>query len=138
MSERGGPSTRSAVSVARVARREARTDEMSEELTHYDVLGVEPTAGKDDIKAAYQERLGEVQADISREQGAKKPDADAIDGFRREEARVRSAWQVLSDPYQRGRYDVTVESGGALVAAGAVDGDEADADATTTTTTTSP
>jgi curved DNA-binding protein CbpA len=95
---------------------------MSEELTHYDVLGVESAAGKDDIKSAYQARLGEVQADISREQGSKKPDADAMDGYRREEARVRTAWQVLSDPYQRGRYDVTIEGGGALVAAG--DGDD--------------
>jgi curved DNA-binding protein CbpA len=98
---------------------------MSEELTHYDVLGVEPTANKDDIRAAYQGRLGEVQADISREQASKKPDADAVDGYRREEARVRSAWQVLSDPYQRGRYDVTIES---AAGAAADDGAEYDDD----------
>jgi curved DNA-binding protein CbpA len=86
---------------------------MSEQITHYDVLGVEQAADKDAIRTAYQERLGEVRADIERAQGAKKPDESAIDGYRREEARVRSAWQVLSDPYQRGRYDATVELGAA-------------------------
>jgi len=95
---------------------------MSEEITHYDVLGVEPAADKDAIRAAYQERLGEVRADIERAQGAKKPDESAVDGYRREEARVRSAWQVLSDPYQRGRYDATVEMG-AAEDVGSVDGD---------------
>ena len=86
---------------------------MSEDLTLYDVLGVESTADKDAIKAAYQTRLSEVQADVAREQGAKKPDQGSIDGYRREEASVRGAWQVLSDPYQRGRYDATMELGGA-------------------------
>lgn len=97
---------------------------MSEDLTLYDVLGVESTADKDAIKAAYQTRLSEVQADVAREQGAKKPDQGSIDGYRREEASVRGAWQVLSDPYQRGRYDATMELGGA---GGDVD-DEVDVD----------
>lgn len=85
---------------------------MSEDLTLYDVLGVESTADKDAIKAAYQTRLSEVQGDVAREQGAKKPDQGSIDGYRREEASIRGAWQVLSDPYQRGRYDATMELGG--------------------------
>jgi curved DNA-binding protein CbpA len=84
---------------------------VSEDLTHYDVLGVEPSADKDAIKSAYQDRLGEVQADVAREQATKKPDQGSIDGYRREEASIRSAWQVLSDPYQRGRYDATIELG---------------------------
>lgn len=102
---------------------------MSEQITHYDVLGVEPSADKDAIRTAYQERLGEVRADIERAQGAKKPDGSTIDGFRREEARVRSAWQVLSDPYQRGRYDATVELGAAedVSADGEVDEEDAPA-----------
>jgi uncharacterized RDD family membrane protein YckC len=95
---------------------------VSEDLTHYDVLGVEPAADKDAIKSAYQERLGEVQADVAREQAAKKPDQGSIDGYRREEASIRAAWQVLSDPYQRGRYDATMELGGDGVA-GVVDTD---------------
>ncbi len=101
---------------------------MSEDLTHYDVLRVEPTADKDLIKSAYQDRLTEVQADVEREQSAKKPDQGSIDGYRREEASVRSAWQVLSDPYQRGRYDATIEMAGDGVGGGAAH-DDADDDA---------
>jgi uncharacterized RDD family membrane protein YckC len=97
---------------------------VSEDLTHYDVLGVEPSADKDAIRTAYQARLAEVQADVAREQGAKKPDQASIDGYRREEASVRNAWQVLSDPYQRGRYDATIEMGGGVAADEADDGDE--------------
>jgi uncharacterized RDD family membrane protein YckC len=75
--------------------------------THYEVLGVEPGAGKDDIKAAYQERLDDVQAERTREMAGKKPDEAAIASGRDDEARLRSAWGVLSDPYQRGRYDAS-------------------------------
>lgn len=99
---------------------------MSEDLTHYDVLGVDLSADKDVIKATYQERLAEVQGDVEREQGAKKPDQGSIDGYRREEASIRNAWQVLSDPYQRGRYDATIEMAGA--GSGADDGEEPDDD----------
>lgn len=76
--------------------------------THYEVLGVDPGAGKDDIRAAYQERLDDVQAERTREMAGKKPDETAIARGRDEEARLRSAWGVLSDPYQRGRYDASV------------------------------
>ncbi|MSO78185.1 MAG: molecular chaperone DnaJ, partial [Acidimicrobiia bacterium] len=40
---------------------------MSEDLTLYDVLGVDSTVDKDEIKTAYQTRLSEVQADVARE-----------------------------------------------------------------------
>ena len=76
--------------------------------THYEVLGVDPGAGKDDIKAAYQERLDDVQAERTREMAGKRPDEAVIARGRDEEARLRSAWGVLSDPYQRGRYDASV------------------------------
>jgi len=81
----------------------------SDDETHYDVLGVEPTASKEAIRSAYQERLGAARADQTREQEAKRPNEAAIASARDEEARVRSAWQVLSDPYQRGRYDQSIE-----------------------------
>jgi uncharacterized RDD family membrane protein YckC len=106
---------------------------MSEGLTHYDVLGVDASADKEAVRAAYQERLGEVRADIERAQEAKKPDEATIDGYRREEARVRSAWQVLSDPYQRGRYDATIEMGaGADASEDGEGGGEVEARAPTT------
>lgn len=57
--------------------------------THYEVLGADEAGSKADVKAAYQEAL-----DAARSTG----DAEEV-------ARVRRAWQVLSDPVQRQRYD---------------------------------
>jgi curved DNA-binding protein CbpA len=79
--------------------------------THYDVLGVEPSATKDEIREAYQERLSVAQEQQARAQNAKRPSEAAITDAREAEAEVRAAWQVLSDPYQRGRYDATIEAG---------------------------
>ncbi len=52
---------------------------------YYELLGVDADAGKDDIRAAYREQL----------EGA---DQSA-------RAKLNKAWNVLSDPVQRGRYD---------------------------------
>jgi curved DNA-binding protein CbpA len=109
--------------------------------THYDVLGVEPSATKDEIREAYQERLSAAQEQQARAQNAKRPSEAAITDAREAEAEVRAAWQVLSDPYQRGRYDATIEAGagggGGGAAAGGVevldgddDGGDDDADLT--------
>lgn len=81
----------------------------SDDETHYDVLGVDPTASKEAIRSAYQERLDAARSDQTREEESKRPNEGAIASARDEEARVRSAWQVLSDPYQRGRYDQSIE-----------------------------
>jgi len=52
---------------------------------YYDLLGVDAGADKDTIKAAYREQLeGATQA---------------------ERAKLNKAWNVLSDPVQRERYD---------------------------------
>ena len=52
---------------------------------YYDLLGVDADADKDTIKAAYREQLdGATQA---------------------ERAKLNKAWNVLSDPVQRERYD---------------------------------
>jgi len=68
--------------------------------THYELLGVEPDASKDEIRAAYRERLEELRGK------AEKGRSDqARDGARAETARINAAWQVLSDPFQRQRYD---------------------------------
>jgi curved DNA-binding protein CbpA len=67
---------------------------IDDERTHYDVVGVEPGASKDEIRSAYRDRLGDLRAgDASTEQA------------RAETARLNAAWQVLSDPFQRERYD---------------------------------
>ncbi|HUI49733.1 MAG TPA: RDD family protein [Acidimicrobiia bacterium] len=58
---------------------------------YYSLLGVEPGASVDDIRGAYRERKNGI--DTSSESG------------RSDAARLNKAWNVLSDPYQRGRYD---------------------------------
>ena len=55
---------------------------VDDDRTHYDFLGLEPDAGKGEIKQAYQEHLEAAQA---------AGDTDTV-------LRIRRAWQVLSDP----------------------------------------
>jgi len=78
---------------------------VNEDESNYDVLGVAPNASKDQIRDAYREQLSEAQAGVTREETAKRPSGSSIAAARAEEARVRAAWQVLSDPMQRERYD---------------------------------
>jgi uncharacterized RDD family membrane protein YckC len=68
---------------------------------YYDLLGVEADAPVADIRAAYRERKAEMS---QRDDDDAKADAAALN----------KAWNVLSDPYQRGRYDEQrAEAGGA-------------------------
>lgn len=69
--------------------------------THYDVVGVEPGATKDEVRDAYRARLEE----LLEEAAAPKAREDAKEAVRGETARLKAAWQVLSDPFQRQRYD---------------------------------
>jgi uncharacterized RDD family membrane protein YckC len=78
---------------------------VNEDESNYDVLGVASNASKDQIRDAYREQLSEAQAGVTREETAKRPSGSSIAAARAEEARVRAAWQVLSDPMQRERYD---------------------------------
>lgn len=68
---------------------------------HYEELGVEPTASKDDIREAHRARLAELEAARER----KGVTEAQLQANREEAARVRGAWNVLSDPMQRQRYD---------------------------------
>lgn len=81
---------------------------MSTDLTHYDLLDVDSDAAKDDIRAAYQDKLANVRAARAKEEETKRPSEDVLRAARDEEAQLRSAWQVLSDPVQRERYDEQV------------------------------
>jgi uncharacterized RDD family membrane protein YckC len=80
---------------------------VSAELTHYELLGVATDATKDDIRAAYQDKLADVRDHRAHEEASRRPSDDVIRAARDEEARLRAAWQVLSDPVQRQRYDDT-------------------------------
>jgi uncharacterized RDD family membrane protein YckC len=76
--------------------------------THYERLGVEPDATKEEIRAAYRDRLEELRGRME-----KGRSDQARDGARNETARLNAAWQVLSDPFQRQRYDATISDGSA-------------------------
>jgi curved DNA-binding protein CbpA len=87
---------------------------------YYEELGVEPGASRDEIREAHQARVSELEA--ARE---KKGVSDAqLQQNREEVARVRKAWNVLSDPYQRGRYDQKIAAPVSADEAELVDDDE--------------
>ena len=67
----------------------------------YDLLGVDPSADQDTIKKAYRRRARELHPD------ANPGDAEAEEQFKL----VSRAYEVLSDPEQRARYDRFGESG---------------------------
>jgi hypothetical protein len=69
--------------------------------TYYETLGVEPSASRDEVRAAYRSRVEELEA----ARGSKNVSESALQRNREETAKVRAAWNVLSDPFQRQRYD---------------------------------
>lgn len=71
---------------------------------YYDVLGVEPEASRDELRAAYRSRVD----DLTAARDKKGVNERQLQENREEVARVRSAWNVLSDPFQRQRYDAQV------------------------------
>ena len=79
---------------------------MSDDDTYYDELGVEPTASRDELKAAYQERISELEA-AARVRASTRRNSSAT---ARKSRRVRAAWNVLADPFQRTRYDASLDS----------------------------
>ena len=78
--------------------------------SHYDRLGVESDASKEEIRSAYRERIEVLRGKV--ENGRSD---QARDGAREETAKLNAAWQVLADPVQRQRYDTRL-SGGATEA----------------------
>ena len=72
--------------------------------TYYDVLGVPESADRDSVRIAYRTRMVELQPDAWRGDEADR---------RAEAARVNDAWNTLSDPFQRDRYDASLEDGSA-------------------------
>ncbi len=74
----------------------------------YELLGVSRNASADEIKRAYRQKAMELHPDTN-------PDAGAAEEFKA----LSRAYQVLSDPDQRARYDRFGEAGvsGTAVAA---------------------
>ncbi len=68
---------------------------------YYDVLGVEPEASREELREAYRARVDDLTAARDR----KGVTDSQLQANRDEVAKVRSAWNVLSDPFQRQRYD---------------------------------
>ena len=69
--------------------------------SYYEQLGVEPDASRDEIRDAHRARVADLEA--ARE---KTGISDSqLQQNREEVARVRAAWNVLSYPFQRKRYD---------------------------------
>lgn len=60
---------------------------------YYELLGVPEDASREDIRAAYRDLAARTTGD--------------------DKARLNQAWNVLSDPYQRGRYDQQLSDGSA-------------------------
>jgi uncharacterized RDD family membrane protein YckC len=75
---------------------------------HYELMGVEPGASKDEIRDAYRHRLDDLK--VQAENGRSDKIRDAA---RAETRELNKAWQVLSDPFQRERYDAALADGAA-------------------------
>lgn len=71
--------------------------------THYERLGVAPTASSEEIRAAYRAVARRLH-----------PDTGSATG-EAEMAAVNEAWRVLSDPGRRALYDRSLVGGGAVV-----------------------
>jgi hypothetical protein len=75
--------------------------------THYDVLGVAPTASYDEVRHAYLERARAVHPDRVVEGTASEAERRA-----RTMQEVNEAWRVLRDPANRSAYDRALAGGG--------------------------
>jgi uncharacterized RDD family membrane protein YckC len=87
--------------------------------SHYELLGVEPDASKEEIRSAYRDRLDQLRGKVE-----KGRSDQARDGARAETARLNAAWQVLSDPFQRQRYDAEITTGEATASEEGEEGEE--------------
>jgi uncharacterized RDD family membrane protein YckC len=79
---------------------------MADDDNYYDALGAEPDASRDELRAAYRERISELEAARER----KGVSESQLQQNRQDVARVRAAWNVLSDPFQRKRYDEQLDA----------------------------
>jgi uncharacterized RDD family membrane protein YckC len=79
---------------------------MNDNDNYYEELGVEPGASRDELREAHRQRVADLEAARER----KGVTDSQLQSNRDEVARVRAAWNVLSDPFQRQRYDAQLAS----------------------------
>src|SRR3954453_5098198 len=68
--------------------------------THYEILGVSSDASRDKIRDAYRARVSELDPETWKGDAAER---------RERAASVNKAWNVLSDPFQKERYDSGID-----------------------------
>ncbi|MGH9188618.1 MAG: J domain-containing protein [Acidimicrobiales bacterium] len=74
--------------------------------THYEILGVPPSASADEIRGAYRRQARLHHPDAQVERGGAPSQAS-----RHRMAAVNTAWEVLGDPARRRRYDLDMGVG---------------------------
>jgi DnaJ domain len=128
-----GPSSRRAVTPIPAGQNVAAADLVSSSgsrrkagdvVNHYDVLGVEPTAGPEAIKHAWRVKVLLLHPDMHRG----SPDEVQAEAMK-ETLRVNTAWQTLGDPEERRRYDLQLLGQRAARRRGTGDGHAAPSDA---------
>ena len=70
---------------------------MAGQRTYYEILGLDPQASADDVRAAFRR--------LARDRHPDRYDAGARAAAEREFQAITEAYNVLSDPDRRGRYD---------------------------------
>ncbi len=68
--------------------------------THYEILGVSTDASRDEIRDAYRARVSELDPESWKGDASERRDRAAS---------VNRAWNVLSDPFQKERYDSGID-----------------------------
>jgi len=68
--------------------------------SHYQILGVSPDASRDEIRDAYRARVSELDPETWKGEASER---------RERAASVNKAWNVLSDPFQKERYDSGID-----------------------------
>ncbi len=89
---------------------------------YYELLGVEPDATREDVRAAYRAGVDALKVDPN---AKRQPSEAKLSANREETASLNAAWHVLSDPFQRERYDATLAAG---IADEAIEGDAYESD----------